>query len=151
MTINPLFVLNPSCPPLAGAYGVDWTSSPHQLPLHYEYEFSSRILFSHKGTKITKKMIESRKISSTFCLCGLCVFVWIFSFLFVSCVGWVKRSEPIIPFKDFYWWVRCRFTHPTHLNKLMDIQTINLPKLLLMPVHPLHPPLAGDSGLPHLR
>jgi len=37
------------------------------------------------------------------------------------------------------------------LNKLMDIQAINLPKLLLMPVHPLNPPPAGDSGLPYLR
>jgi len=32
----------------------------------------------------------------------------------------------------------------------MDIQAINLPKLLLMPVHPLNPPPAWDSGLPHL-
>ena len=33
------------------------------------------------------------------------------------------------------------------LNKLMDIQAINLPKLLLMPVHPLNPPPAGDKWL----
>src|SRR3990172_4142133 len=44
MTSSPLFVLNPSCPPLVGVQGVDWTSSPLQIPLPYEYEFSSRIL-----------------------------------------------------------------------------------------------------------
>src|SRR3990167_7444466 len=32
-------MLHPTCPPLAGVQGVDWTSSPLQLPLHYEYEF----------------------------------------------------------------------------------------------------------------
>ena len=37
------------------------------------------------------------------------------------------------------------------LNKLMDIQAINLPKLLLMPVHPLNPPPTGDSGQPRFQ
>ena len=76
------------------------------VPCSAYRNFHLKILFSHKGTKDTKKMtsVESRNISSTVYLCDLCVNVFISlceqqltNVLFYLNRFWVAWTNPVCP------------------------------------------------------